>query len=275
MANLGNGCHGLQFHAYYPLDKESHAPRDGGTRMLPRHPTTLISQVVTRTSGIKEDRVHLALGTAFLVDKGIFMSAKHVFGVVPDAGHELAAVHLDGRNLTGFALQVIYKDPVHDIAVARAEQWPDLQPLVIAPADNLTMNINVLTVEYSATRSGVPRPDGQSAMHITPSFHKGYIVREYATEFGFQGTTSCIELSYPALKGASGAPVIEESSGNVLGMIIRNVEQQLMPAQIERTMRTDGTRDEVIRYFMPTAQAIRASHLREALSHAQEYIKEQ
>ena len=203
------------------------------------------------------------------------MSVNHVLGVVPDAGHELAALLLDGKHLSGFTLQVIYQDPVHDIAIARAAEWPDMQPLIIAPADNLTMNINVLTVEYSATRSGLTRPDGLSAMAITPSFHKGYIVREHAAEFGFQGTTSCIELSYPALKGASGAPVIEELSGNVLGMIVGNVEQQLMPAQIERTLRTDGTKDEVVRYFMPTAQAIRASHLREALSCAQECIKEQ
>jgi hypothetical protein len=201
------------------------------------------------------------------------MSANHVFGVVPDAGHELAAILLDGEHPRGFTMQVIYQDPLHDVALARAAQWPDMQPLVIAPSDNLIMNINVLTVEYSATRSGLILPDGRSAMGITPSFHKGYIVRQYAAEFGFQGTTSCIDLSYPALKGASGAPVIEELSGNVLGMIVGNVEQQLMPAQVERTTRSDGTKDEVVRYFMPTAQAIRASHLREALSCAQECIQ--
>lgn len=101
-------------------------------------------------------------------------------------------------------------------------------------------------------------------MAIVPSFHKGYIVRAYATEFGFQGTTSCIDLSYPALKGASGAPMLEQSSGSVLGMIVGNVEQQLMPGQIERTTRTDGTKDEVVRYFMPAAQAIRASNCGES-----------
>jgi hypothetical protein len=234
--------------------------------MLPQTPTKVICQVVTRTSGISEDRVHVALGTAFLVGKGLFMSARHVLGVLPDSGQELAAILVEGTQVRGYALQTIYQDLVHDIAIAYAAQWPDMQSLAIASTDNLTMNINVLTVEYSATKSGLALSDGRTAMSITPSFHKGYIVRVYDSEFGHSGSTKCMDLSYPALKGASGAPVIEESSGNILGMIVGNIEQQLMPAQIERTIRTDGTRDEVVRYFMPSAQAIHASHLRSALS---------
>ena len=103
-------------------------------------------------------------------------------------------------------------------------------------------------------------------MATAANWHKENIIREYTPSFGYQNTTACIDLSYPALKGASGAPVIQEQSGNVLGMVVSNIERQLMPAQIERTERPDGTSDEIRRYFLPSTQAIRAVHLREALS---------
>ena len=43
-----------------------------------------------------------------------------------------------------------------------------------------------------------------------------------------------LELSYPALKGASGAPVLDMESGDgikVFGLIISNVDYELMPVQ--------------------------------------------
>ena len=232
---------------------------------LPSNALSVIAPVVTRTVGM-QDRVHDLLGTSFLVGQRLFMSAKHVFGVIPQVGQELAVVS-HGEALSAHLAEVIYQDPKHDIAIARVTQWPgDGGPLAITPTDILTMNSNVLTGEFSPTRSGVQLSDGRTAMAISVNWQKGNIVREYRPDFGYANETACIDLSYPALKGASGAPVIEEQSGYVLGMIVANIERQLMPAQVERTERPDGTKDEVIRYFLPSAQALRASHLREALS---------
>jgi hypothetical protein len=233
---------------------------------LPRKPLSAIVPVVTRTAGLSEDRVHELLGTAFLVGPGLFMSAKHVFGVTPPAGQETAVVLNDSGDLSGHSLKVVYQDSKHDIAIAQSEGWPEEEILTVAPTDNLIMNHNVLTVEYSPTQGGVQLPDGRTAMTITANWQKGNIVREYKPDFGYISSTACIDLSYPALKGASGAPVISEESGYVLGMIVGNIERQIMPAQIERTVRQDGTTDEIRRYFLPSGQAIRAAHLREALS---------
>jgi hypothetical protein len=241
---------------------------------LPRQPFRNIVPVVTRTVGIEEDRVHNLLGTAFMVGKGLFMSAHHVFGVIPAVNQEIAVILNEDNVLTLFAAQMLYQDSNHDIAVARVEHWPDFEPLSIDPTDNLTMNLDIVTVEYSPTQSGVQLSDGRSAMAIAANWHKGNIIREYTPSFGYSGTTACIDLSFPALKGASGAPVIQEQSGKVLGMIVANIERQLMPAQIERTELPDGSSEEIRRYLLPSAQAIRASHLREALSCATDDNKE-
>lgn len=127
------------------------------------------------------------------------------------------------------------------------------------------MNSNVLAIEYSEPGRNVPLDDGTTAMGIGPNWHKGYMVREYTARFGHEGPTGCLDLSFPALRGASGAPVVDENTGLVLGMIVANVERHLMAAQIERVIRSDNTIDEV-RYFAPYAQAIMALHLRQALA---------
>ena len=103
-------------------------------------------------------------------------------------------------------------------------------------------------------------------MHITPNWHKGHIVREYGPGFSYEvNGASYIDLSFPALKGASGAPVVGKYSFQVLGMILSNIETQLMPAQVEITHYADGSQDEIRRYFLPSAHAIRAEHLRLAI----------
>src|ERR1700733_2149636 len=128
--------------------------------MLPKKPMKVITQVLTRTTGADEAATQKALGTAFLVGRGIFMSANHVLGVIPDTGTEMAVIHVDGTLLTTYAVEVIHQDSFHDIAVARAPEWPDEGWLPIAPTDDLTVNTDVVSVEYSATHTRI-LPNGQ------------------------------------------------------------------------------------------------------------------
>jgi hypothetical protein len=100
-------------------------------------------------------------------------------------------------------------------------------------------------------------------MQISANWHQGHIVRAYLATLGHQQPTSCVDLSFPAFRRASGAPVLHADSGEVLGMIVANVERHLMPAHLERVERDDGVVEE-IRYFLPNGQAIRATHLRDA-----------
>jgi Trypsin-like peptidase domain len=229
---------------------------------LPSKPLSVVAAVVKRSAGM-EDRVHELLGTAFLVADKLLMSVNHAFGVIPTADQEVAVVAYDEDGPVAHLAEVIYQDPRRDIAVARVAAWPESQPLSLTATDNLTINNDVLTLEFSPTRGGVQLADGRIAMVCSWNFHKGHIIRDFISD---RNETACLELSYPAFKGASGAPVIEERSGDVLGMIFGNIGMRLMPAEMERVERVDGSSEEVIRYFFPSAQAIRASHLRRALA---------
>jgi len=79
--------------------------------------------------------------------------------------------------------------------------------------------------------------------------------------------TEVLDLSFPALKGSSGAPIIVEHDGMVTGMIVANIERHLLPAQVERIETVDGIVEER-RYFLPIGKAISSIHLREALCRA-------
>ena len=46
--------------------------------------------------------------------------------------------------------------------------------------------------------------------------------------------THILELSFPAMKGARGAPVIKAGTGNVVGMVIENREQELLTTKTTR-----------------------------------------
>jgi hypothetical protein len=86
------------------------------------------------------------------------------------------------------------------------------------------------------------------------------VVCFYISSYPESIPTSCLELSFPALKGASGAPVVVEVSGVVVGMIVENVQHELLPSHIERV--TDGAKHvEEIKYVLPSAKAISWKHL--------------
>lgn len=216
--------------------------------------------------GFPHGSAHDLLGTAFFVAPGVLMSAKHVLGVVPPAGCSLSVVRMvdiDGQpDLQTYEVTDIFIDPRADVAVGRVEGWPFDRYFEIAQTPNFSANIDVLSVEFSASQLLALGAGGQREMRLTPTYHKGYIMRDYVAEFGHEYPVQCYDLSYPAFKRASGAPVVSNSTFNVVGMIVANIERQLMPAQLERIERQDGTVEEV-RYFLPTAQAIQAPRLRE------------
>lgn len=229
---------------------------------LPSKPQSLIVPVVSgvANSGLADE----LWGTGFFVGPRLLMSAKHVLGVQPPLGHCLSVVHIDPRPPYPIAINAVYCDPNFDVAIARVDEWPNEEYLSITPGDVLIMNHGVLTVEYSPTRQHVPLPGGVFAMDISANWHQGHIVREYVSDFGHLHPTRVIDLSYPAFRRASGAPVVHNTSGEVLGLVVSNVERHLMPAHLERIESPDGVVEEV-RYYVPNGQAIRANHLRDCL----------
>jgi len=208
------------------------------------------------------------LGTGFFIGTGgTFMTAKHVLGDAPAPGGGTRLAAVDTR--TGCAIHVIestWMSPEYDVALGKVVGWPDPQVLELSDCDP-TLNTDLITLEFSQT-SLRRLPDGDLALDLVPSCRKGHEVRQNVSA-NLNLTpepTHVLELSFPALRGASGAPVMAElrhpQPGAVLGLLIANVERHLLPAQIERIEEQTGFAEER-RYFLPLGLAISWRHLRE------------
>ncbi len=201
------------------------------------------------------------------MDHDVLMTADHVLRDIHLEGDELIVGVILGRGLQVCPVTHVALNADHDIAVGSIVGLPDDSDFLhIDPTDGIRYNLDVLTVEFSGVKEHIPREDGSEAMDLDPSFRKGHQVRTHRETLGFGSPTECVDLSYPALKGASGAPVIEDGTGLVVGMVVSNVERHLMPAQTETVYHSDGEQvSEDIRYFLPSGLAVRAMHLRTAV----------
>jgi len=74
-----------------------------------------------------------------------------------------------------------------------------------------------------------------------------------------------LEVSFPALRGASGAPVLINSSFRAIGMLVGNMSYHLLPSQIETITNEDGKIVEETKYMLPLGIATHANAIREAV----------
>ena len=200
------------------------------------------------------------VGTGFFIDEdGSFLTAKHVF---LDLTVTYAVAMINGRDVTTYPISEIQVSDRHDIAFGKAKDIKGVQPLKLADKD-APINLDIITTEYSGT-SVRRRVDGLNEIVFNPYYRKGNVVSSYLSTFPEKEETLSLELSFPALKGASGAPVIVEQSGLVIGMILGNIQRELLPSQID-TVVEEGKYTEEIKYMMPSAKAINWKHIADFL----------
>jgi len=204
------------------------------------------------------------LGTGFFIDnEGTFLTAKHVFPSKSSATeHTYKAITFDLKNNLPVPCPIsdLEFSPQFDIALGRVQGTRNIKSLDLAER-NYPMNLDVITAEFSRTHIK-QREDGKLTLTFEPCFRKGYIMRYYKSNYPESIPTQCLELSFPALKGASGAPVLMERGGAVIGMIVQNIGRELLPAQIE-TVTEPGEYTEEIKYYLPSGKAISWAHLTE------------
>lgn|GEM_PF-2946661 len=233
---------------------------------LPRNPLRAVFPIVYVQ---KMPRLsYTFLGTGFFINgSGLFLTAKHVcLGVEEDCNAVM--VNPMTTEAMPYKISSLQCSKEFDIALGRVGELSDMQPLTVAN-ENAPMNYDVLTAEFSGTHAE-EIGEGTKALVFDAYFRKGTVLRYYMSAFPEKVPTGCLELSFPALKGASGAPVIVESTGLVIGMIVGNVERELLPAQIETV--TDGQKYiEERKYFLPAARAISWKHLREMIVNYSEH----
>lgn len=167
--------------------------------------------------------------------------------ILPDTDHPLPA-------------HIIARHPAIDVALLEVPGF--IPPRVLQPAEDreLAHNVPVICFEYGTTRT----EEGQIFLH--PATRMGNVTRilDLTHRYGEAGR-SALELSFPALLGASGAPVVSNTTFRLWGMVIANVGYHLLPAQIESIVDEQGRVTEETRFLLPQAVAVHVKHIRKVL----------
>jgi hypothetical protein len=211
------------------------------------------------------------LGTGFFVDhEGGFLTARHNLDGVDCGPDEQIAVAFWEDPVRVLPVATVRLSDQFDIAYGHVSEPENIVPLTIASSKPM-INEDILTLEFSnvAPERG---EDGIARIMISATSHKGYVARGYQSTFAGTGPAHVVEVSFPALKGASGAPVVVERLGTVLGMLVANVERELLPAQVEVIEHGDGTKEDR-KYFLPRGLAIAWIHLRDFLDSVKDVAK--
>lgn len=208
------------------------------------------------------------LGTGFLTGREpqVLVTAAHVFRdnpLQPDECYAVALYNAPDR-IEGVEIITYTTSDKYDVAVARlgARNTDVLLSLPILTS-HIASDQDILTFEYSPTTSRASA-HGRVAAHFSPFTHKGNILRHYVSDYPEKVPTPVMDTSFPALQGASGAPVMRASDFAVAGMLVANHERHLLPAQVVHIERDHDTFEE-IRYFLPTGKAVACEVIRTVL----------
>lgn len=194
----------------------------------------------------------------------LLLTANHV---VTGINGPLGIAPMEHLNRPPFPLTLIGRDATHDLALLRITEYRPPRPLVL-DFDTFSDNTTLMSFEYGTTRV--------SAGHIllNPATRIGHMTRRLGPGDGLgpPADEDAIELSYPALRGASGAPVMinepmaypmqGKHSGGVVGVLVANVSYHLAPAQVEEVLNADNTSYGETRFMLPQGLAIPVKYIR-------------
>lgn len=192
---------------------------------------------------------------SFVEEPTLLLTADHVLG---DSTHRFAMVTmLDLARL--YPATVVYRDKDRDVALLRVDGYEAPQPLELA-TDFPPPNHHVVAFEYGTTRTIGGRTN------LNPATRFGNVTRTVDVSFQY-GTAGkdALELSFPALRGASGSPVMTGYSFQLVGMLIANVSYHLLPVQIERITDHQDKVVEETNFMLPQGIAVNFRHIRQAI----------
>lgn len=107
-------------------------------------------------------------------------------------------------------------------------------------------------------------PTTERTIFLRPLTHKGNAMLNYTGTVGQTAGTPAFVTSFPALQGASGAPVLRHSDLAVVGMMVGNKEGLLCPAQVVEILDGEAYLEET-KYFLPHGQGIASTAIIEFL----------
>ena len=189
------------------------------------------------------------LGTAsFVGQANLLLTAEHV--VRGWEGNKYA-FSLMSELTADHELEVMALDRGRDLALLKTKNFRAEQIIDILE-ENQAVNPNRLIVSYEY---GMTYTAGNAVM-LSPATRLGNVTRtiDRTDRYGLAGQ-EMLELSFPALRGASGAPVLSNEGFKLIGMIVANVSYHLLPAQIETIYDESGNIEENTQFMLPQALA--------------------
>jgi len=210
------------------------------------------------------------LGTGFVpvASEPVFVTAGHVIRDNPLAEGERYYVYFqsdDGTDISAAGSgQNAFLSDRYDLAALPIEDLAGVRPLYLDPSE-IPMNELVVCREYSGNHLERNPVTGKVTARLRPRNHVGNVMCYFMSTFPETRPTPCVELSFPALQGASGAPVVRDQSRHAIAVLVANVESELMPAQVLRVDGHDGEPTEEVRYFLPVGKGLRATAVIEFL----------
>ena len=197
-------------------------------------------------------------GTAsFVIEKNLLLTAEHVvrdwdrdfgFVILPD----LSCIH---------RAKLIRTDAERDLALLRTTQFQAKNALQLRePSATIASNETILCFEYGTTIQA-----GNEVL-LNPATRVGNMTRQLDMTATYKTAgKEMLELSFPALKGASGAPVVSNNKRDLLGMVVANVSYHLLPAQITTVHDETGQIEEQTQFMLPQGLAVNVEIIREFL----------
>lgn len=221
-------------------------------------------RIIVPIMGLRPEDPYLPtfLGTGAIVGAGdLLLTADHVVrewtgklgfpSIKPSTGR---------KQFEMWNLELVERDQLHDLALLRVDPRYHSRGVALRLGfdEPIFTNSSVMSFEYGTTVF----EDGR--YHLNPATRVGNVTRsmDLTSQLGPAGDEA-LELSFPALRGASGAPVITMDGGyKVIGVVIANRAYHLLPTQIESVLDEKNNLLEEVRFMMPQAIAVNIQHLR-------------
>ena len=199
------------------------------------------------------------LGTGvFVGDNKLLVTCEHVLEAW-DGSYGISS-HEDTPAL--YQTSVLHRNVDTDLACLQVEGYEAPYSLPLAEDDEIILNQLVCSFEYGTTDTV------GNQINFSPANRMGNVtrLRDLTERFGASGDYM-LELSFAALKGASGAPVMSWIPPfRLWGILSQNVARELHPAQIERVLDEGGNLEEETRFYLPQGLAIHVKHVRTMLN---------
>jgi trypsin-like peptidase len=216
----------------------------------------------------RRDRIKQIVGTAFFFSpKPIILSVAHVLGVEPGDGECLAVPKRDAPDPKPGVVKYydvmaqitnVRKHPQHDLAVANVPGVTRFEYFSLCAADP-PAGATLLTYDLASRITFEASSGSEPIRTITPYVWKGYVHAVLdSQEIGMASPAKILEVSIPVVLGMSGAPVVEERTLNVAGIVFGNIARAVVPSP-------PTTESEARQWYLPVGQALHWTHAKEFL----------